>query len=60
MTAVGPKSYYTVKEGDCLGVISQKFYGTSKKWRLILEANKLEDETNLRAGMKIVIPPDAG
>lgn len=50
--------HYTVKEGDCLGIISQKFYGTSKKWRLILDANDLEDETSLRAGMKIVIPPD--
>ena len=49
---------YMVKEGDCLGIISQKFYGTSKKWRLILDANNLEDETSLRAGMKIIIPPD--
>ncbi len=50
--------YYVVKKGDCLGVISQKFYGTSKKWHLILKANNLEDETSLRAGMKIIIPPD--
>jgi nucleoid-associated protein YgaU len=50
--------HYTVERGDCLGIISQKFYGTSKKWKLILEANNLEDETSLRAGMKIVIPPD--
>lgn len=49
---------YTVREGDCLGIISQKFYGTSKKWRLILDANNLEDETSLRAGMTITIPPD--
>jgi nucleoid-associated protein YgaU len=51
------KRYYTVKEGDCLGIISTKFYGTCKKWQLILDANNLVDERSLRAGMKIVIPP---
>jgi len=50
--------HYIVQPGDCLGTISQDFYGTAKKWRMILEANSLEDETSLRAGMKIVIPPD--
>jgi nucleoid-associated protein YgaU len=50
--------HYIVQPGDCLGTISQDFYGTAKKWRMILEANGLEDETNLRAGMKIVIPPE--
>lgn len=49
---------YVVQLGDCLGTISQDFYGTAKKWRMILEANKLEDETSLRAGMEIIIPPD--
>ena len=56
--AANGKRTYTVEQGDCLGIISQKFYGTSKKWQLILDANNLEDERNLRAGMKIVIPPD--
>jgi nucleoid-associated protein YgaU len=50
--------HYVVQPGDCLGTISQDFYGTAKKWRMILEANNLEDETSLRAGMEIVIPPD--
>ncbi len=49
---------YVVQLGDCLGTISQDFYGTAKKWRKILEANNLEDETSLRAGMEIIIPPD--
>lgn len=53
----GGKRYYTVKEGDCLGIISAKFYGTCKKWQLILDANNLVDERSLRAGMKIIIPP---
>src|SRR5512139_2133187 len=35
-----PKSgqNYTVKKGDTLQEISQKFYGTTKKWRKIYEA----------------------
>ncbi len=32
-------TYYTVQEGDTLRSISQKFYGTIFKWRLIYEAN---------------------
>jgi nucleoid-associated protein YgaU len=57
-STTGPdgKRYYMVKEGDYLGLISQKFYGTCKKWQLILDANDLVDERSLRAGMKIVIP----
>jgi nucleoid-associated protein YgaU len=52
------KVYYTVQEGDILGTISQKVYGTSKRWREILEANKsiLSDEKSLRPGMKLCIP----
>jgi nucleoid-associated protein YgaU len=57
-TDANGKRYYTVKEGDCLGVISQKFYGTAKKWQMILDANNLDDERSLRAGMEIIIPPD--
>jgi nucleoid-associated protein YgaU len=57
-TAPDGKSYYTVKEGDILGKISEIVYGTSKRAKEILEANKgiLADEYSLRPGMKLLIP----
>lgn len=52
---------YVVKVGDTLGQISKIIYGTTKKWRLILEKNyhilKGSDK-NLRPGMRLVIPND--
>ena len=47
---------YTVKSGDVLGLISQQFYGTSKKVKLILEANGLSDANSIRVGQKLIIP----
>jgi len=49
---------YVVKKGDNLSAISQKFYGTSRNWKKILEANKpeLSDPSKLRIGQKIKIP----
>ena len=50
---------YTVKKGDTLSRIAQQFYGSSKKWRRIVDANKdkLGQSQVLRAGMTLVIPP---
>lgn len=52
---------YTVQKGDTLSRIAQKFYGSSKKWRRIVEANKdkLGQSQVLKAGMTLVIPKDA-
>lgn len=49
---------YVVKEGDLLGTISAKVYGTSKHWRRILDANrdKLQSPDGLSTGMKLKIP----
>lgn len=50
---------YTVQSGDSLGRISQKVYGTTRHWRLILEANRdaIPDERRMRAGVELRIPP---
>jgi len=48
--------WYTVQRGDILGDISTRFYGTSKRWREIAEANGIADPGRLKAGQKIVIP----
>jgi len=50
--------YYTVKRGDTLSGIAKKFYGTTAKWEDILKANadKIQDEYNMPAGLVILIP----
>ena len=50
--------YYTVRKGDTLQEISMKFYGTTKNWRRIYNANKgtVKDPNKLTEGMKINIP----
>ena len=49
---------YIVKKGDVLSGISQQFYGTSKKWQKILDANRdtLSSPEKLRPGMHLRIP----
>lgn len=55
---------YTVKAGDTLQKISQKFYGTTKKWQSIYKANqdKLKAPNKIFPGQVINIPkaPSAG
>lgn len=54
-----PVKYYTVQEGDSFQKISRKYYGSSKYYKLIVEANKdtLKGSTILKIGNKIIIPP---
>ena len=49
---------YTVQKDDTLQKISQKFFGTTKKWTKIYEANKdvLTTPNKLRPGQAINIP----
>lgn len=50
---------YTVKKGDTLQKISQKFYGTTRNWQRIFQANRkvLKDNPDrIAEGMKLVIP----
>ncbi|MCK6448209.1 MAG: LysM peptidoglycan-binding domain-containing protein [Planctomycetes bacterium] len=55
---VGADGFYTVAKGDVLSTISQKVYGTSKKWQKIYDANRdvLKDPNALKVGMKLRIP----
>jgi len=52
------KRTYRVQEGDTLSEISQKFYGSHGRTKLIFEANrdKLKSEDDLRVGAELVIP----
>lgn len=52
-----PKTY-VIQKGDTLQKISEKFYGTTKKFDKIYQANKdvLKDKNTLKVGTKIKIP----
>ena len=49
---------YVVKKGDTLQKIYQKFYGTTRNWNKIFQANRkvLKDKDLLIEGQRLVIP----
>lgn len=53
-----PLATYTVEKGDTLEKISEKFYGTTRKWRRIYEANQdvLRSPNRVYPGQKLTIP----
>ncbi len=53
---IGGERVWTVSEGDTLGWIAHKEYGDTGKWRVIAEANRLQDVRDLQPGMVLVIP----
>ena len=52
---------YTVKKGDTLQKISRKFYGTTKKWNSIFEANRdvLKGPDKIYSGQVIKVPVES-
>jgi len=50
---------YTVLQNDTLQKISQKFYGTTKKWKYLYEVNTdvMKNPDTLFPGMKLKVPP---
>ena len=59
-TASGDKTYteYTVQKNDTLQKISQKFYGTTKKWQMLYNENKdvLKGPDKVYPGLVIKVP----
>ena len=51
-----PSIKYTVKRGDSLYAISKRFYGTPKKYMLIIEANGIKDPDKIIEGQVLKIP----
>ncbi|MEY8320769.1 LysM peptidoglycan-binding domain-containing protein [Lachnospiraceae bacterium 46-61] len=49
-------SSYVVEEGDSLGYISNKFYGTSAGIKDIMQANGINDSNKIICGQTLVIP----
>ena len=46
-----------VKEGDTLSWIAGKEYGNPSEWRIIAEANGIDDPISLTIGQELLIPP---
>lgn len=47
---------YTVKKGDTLGSIANRFFGSTTDWRKIAVANNITDPSKLKIGQVIEIP----
>lgn len=52
--------YYTIKNGDTLWDLAQKYYGNPYKWTTIANANKNPDPRKLQIGRKLLIPFKSG
>jgi LysM repeat protein len=46
-----------VNQGDSLWQIAAREYGDPSKWRVIADANDLDNPRVLKAGLEIIIPP---
>lgn len=55
----GEAQQYTVKAGDTLSKLAERFYNSISKWQKIYEANKdqLKNPNYIYIGMKLTIPP---
>ncbi|MBA3849704.1 MAG: peptidoglycan-binding protein [Opitutus sp.] len=49
---------HTVRPGDTLSSLSQRYYGNRTRWRDIYQANRsqMKGESDLKVGMELVIP----
>lgn len=47
---------YTVKKGETLAIIAERFYGDIKKYTLIASYNFIADPKTLEPGQKLIIP----
>lgn len=53
---------YTVKAGDTLSHIAQRYYGKASDWRRIYDANRgtIENPDLIHPGQELTIPPGNG
>lgn len=50
------RRYHIVAEGDTLGRISKRYYGTTDHWRAIARVNGIERNNWIRVGQLLLIP----
>jgi nucleoid-associated protein YgaU len=53
----GDDQPYTIKSGDNLSKVSEKFYGNPNKYQTIAQHNGIGDPNKIQAGQKINVPP---
>lgn len=53
-------SEYLVQDGDTLGLISEKLFGSKNRWRELAELNSLENPNLIYVGQKLMVPSDTG
>jgi nucleoid-associated protein YgaU len=55
-TSGGDEQPYTIKSGDNLSKISERFYGHANKYNEIAQANNIENPDLIKVGEEIKIP----
>lgn len=53
----GDDQPYTIKSGENLSKISEKFYGSANKYQQIAQHNGIDNPDHIQAGQNINIPP---
>ena len=51
---------HLLRQGETLSAIAAKEYQNPRQWRLIAEANNIDDPRNLTVGQRLIIPKFAG
>ena len=57
---IADNRHYTIKRGDTLWDLAQKYYGNPYQWTKIAQANANPDPRKLQIGRKLIIPFDTG
>ena len=55
-TTGGPNQSYTVKSGDTLSKISNRFYGSPNHYSNIATASNISDPNKIQVGQQITVP----
>ena len=53
----GDDQPYTIKAGDNLSKVAEKFYGHASKYETIAQANGISNPDHIQVGQEIKIPP---
>lgn len=56
VTTGGPNQSYSVKSGDNLSKISNRFYGSPNKYSNIAQASNISDPNKIQVGQQVTIP----
>ena len=55
---VGGEQVLAVQPGETLADIATRVYGNPARWREVADANPLNNQRRLRAGQRLLIPPN--